>query len=255
MGSTDELVLGVDLDGVCADYEGAFRASVARQLDRDPASMSPQSVMDAYSEWGLSFEQYEQAHRRAVLEDRIFRHMDPMPGVSEALWRLSDRGVWIRIITHRLLFNWAHETSAADTAAWLDANRIPYRDLCFIGDKPNVGADLYVDDSPSHIVSLRAAGKAAIVFDQPYNRHLPGPRATSWDEVVTAVEAVLAARARQVPLPLDEPSSQDGAGGGAVPAADAADPTPHAADPATEAADPATEAAADATNEEVIEPR
>jgi 5'-nucleotidase len=202
MGSTDELVLGVDLDGVCADYEGAFRASVARQLDRDPGSMPPQSVMDAYSEWGLTFPQYEQAHRRAVLEDRIFRHMDPMPGVSEALWRLSDRGVWIRIITHRLLFNWAHETSAADTAAWLDAHRIPYRDLCFIGDKPNVGADLYVDDSPSHVVSLRAAGKAAIVFDQPYNRHLPGPRATSWDDVVGFVEEVLSARARQVPLPL-----------------------------------------------------
>jgi hypothetical protein len=31
VSSTDQIVLGVDLDGVCADYEGAFRASVARQ--------------------------------------------------------------------------------------------------------------------------------------------------------------------------------------------------------------------------------
>jgi 5'-nucleotidase len=203
MGDTDGLVLGVDLDGVCADYEGAFRASVVRQLGRDPGDLPPQTVMDAYSEWGLSFPAFERAHRHAVLEDRIFRTMAPMPGVSAALWRLSDLGVWIRIITHRLLFNWAHETSAADTAAWLDEHRIPYRDLCFIGDKPHVGADVYVDDAPRHILGLRAAGKAAIVFDQPYNRELPGPRARTWDDVVTYVEGLLDARARQVPLPLD----------------------------------------------------
>jgi 5'-nucleotidase len=208
MGSTEALVLGVDLDGVCADYEGAFRAAAARQLDRTPDTLPPQTIMDAYSEWGLSYAEFEEAHRRAVLEDRIFRHMDPLPGVSGALWRLSDQGVWIRIITHRLLFNWAHETSAADTAAWLDVHRIPYRDLCFIGDKPDVGADVYVDDSPDHVVALRAAGKATLVFDQPYNRHLPGPRATRWEDVVTFVEAELAGRERQVPLPLgDEPTS------------------------------------------------
>lgn len=204
MTSTDPIVLGVDLDGVCADYEGAFRASVARQLTRDPDTLLAQTVMDAYSQWGLTFEQFEEAHRRAVLDDRMFRHMEPLPGVSEALWELSDRGVWIRIITHRLIFNWAHETSAADTAAWLDQHRIPYRDLCFIGDKPNVGADLYIDDSPTNVVSLREAGKTVIVFDQPYNRDLPGPRATSWADVVATVRAELDARDRQVPLPLTE---------------------------------------------------
>ncbi|MFA9445627.1 hypothetical protein [Egicoccus sp. AB-alg6-2] len=203
MSSIDQFVLGVDLDGVCADYEQAFRASVVRHLGRAPEQLPPQTVMDAYSQWGLTFEQFEQAHRTAVVEDRMFRHMQPLPGVSEALWRLSNRGVWIRIITHRLLFNWAHESSAADTAYWLDANEIPYRDLCFIGDKPNVGADLYVDDSPSNIVALRAAGRAAIVFDQPYNRDLPGPRAHTWEDVVALVEAEFAARERQVPLPLE----------------------------------------------------
>jgi 5'-nucleotidase len=204
VASTDPIVLGVDLDGVCADYEGAFRASVARQLTRAPDTMPPQTVMDAYSQWGLSFEEFEDAHRRAVLDDRMFRNMEPLPGVSEALWELSDLGVWIRIITHRLIFNWAHETSAADTAAWLDQHKIPYRDLCFIGDKPDVGADIYIDDSPGNIISLRGAGKTAIVFDQPYNRDLPGPRATSWDDVVTTVRAELDARDRQVPLPLRE---------------------------------------------------
>ena len=210
MPTSDPLVLGVDLDGVCGDYEGAFRGSLMRRSERAAEEFPPQTAMDAYSEWGLTFEQFEAAHRQAVLEDRIFRHMEPLPGVSEALWELSDLGVWIRIITHRLIFNWAHETSAADTAAWLDLHRIPYRDLCFIGDKPDVGADLYVDDSPTNIMSLRSAGRTAIVFDQPYNHHLPGPRARTWTDVVTLVRAELDAKQRQLllPLPLTPPTDR-----------------------------------------------
>lgn len=203
--SDQPLVLGVDLDGVCGDYEAALREAVATRRGLDPADLPPQTTMDAYSEWGLSFEEFQEFHRLAVVEDRMFRHMAPLPGVSEALWRLSDLGVWIRIITARLLFNGIHEASAADTAVWLDANNIPYRDLCFINTKPDVGADLYVDDSPGNVVALREAGRATIVFDQPYNRHLPGPRATTWHDVVSYVEAELAGRDRHVPLPLEDP--------------------------------------------------
>jgi 5'(3')-deoxyribonucleotidase len=208
VGVDRTLVLGVDLDAVCADYEGAFRMSVARQLSREPAELPPQTLMDGYSQWGLSFEQFEEAHRRAVLEDRIFRQMSPMPGVSEALWQLSDEGVWIRIITHRLIFNGAHEVSAADTAWWLEHHRIPYRDLCFIGAKPDVGAEVYVDDSPTNIVALRGAGRTALVFDQPYNALLAGPRVHDWGEVVAYVLGVLEGRRAQIPLPFEDDTAR-----------------------------------------------
>ncbi len=196
------MVIGVDLDGVCGDYEDALRRSVARQHRVDPAMLPPQQTMDAYSEWGLTPETFEAAHRRAVEEDRIFRNMKPMPDVAESLWRLSDQDVWIRLITHRLLFNGIHEVSAADTAWWLDHHNIPYRDLCFIGDKPDVGADLYVDDSPTHIVRLRQQGCTTIVFDQPYNRALPGLRAARWVDIVAYVEDELAALDSQATLPI-----------------------------------------------------
>jgi 5'-nucleotidase len=182
------LVIGVDLDGVCADYESALRSSVAARRGIDPATLPPQRTPGSFAEWGLTPTAFEDAHRRAVVEDRIFRTMQPYPDVAEVLWRLSDAGVWIRIITHRLLFNRAHEISAADTAWWLDAHRIPYRDLCFIGDKATVGADLYVDDSPHNIDALRGAGRTAVVFDQPYNRHLDGPRVRSWLELEQVID-------------------------------------------------------------------
>ena len=45
--------------------------------------------------------------------------------LAESLWRLSDAGVWIRIITHRLYVNWGHAVAVADTVAWLDDTGIP----------------------------------------------------------------------------------------------------------------------------------
>ena len=176
-------VLGVDLDGVCGDYESALRASVASRRGVDPASLAPQRSTGHFTEWDLTAEGFQEAHRIAVTEDRIFRTMEPYPDVAEVLWRLSDAGVWIRIITHRLLFNGLHESSAADTAVWLDQHDIPYRDLCFIGDKAMVGADVYIDDSPHNIIDLRESGRTAVVFDQLYNRFLDGPRVHSWREV------------------------------------------------------------------------
>lgn len=184
-------VLGVDLDGVCGDYESALRASVASRRGVEPDSLEPQRSTGHFTEWGLTAEGFQEAHRIAVTEDRIFRTMEPYPDVAEVLWRLSDAGVWIRIITHRLLFNGLHESSAADTAVWLDQHDIPYRDLCFIGDKAMVGADVYIDDSPHNIINLREAGRTAIVFDQLYNRHLDGPRVQSWQEVEPLVRSHL----------------------------------------------------------------
>ena len=200
---TAGLVLGVDLDGVCGDYTEALRRSVAARRGVDPASLPEQRSFGFFSEWGLDARSYEEAHRAAVVEDRIFRTMPALPGVAEALWRLSDAGVWIRIITHRLLFNWAHETTAADTAAWLELHRIPYRDLCFIGDKPTVGADLYVDDSPRNVLALREADRRVIVFDQPYNRDLAGPRAVDWEQLAAMVLEEQSALRLQAALPLD----------------------------------------------------
>jgi 5'-nucleotidase len=153
---TDTLVLGVDLDGVCAGVRGPPSAHRSPGSSAATRPTCRPAVLDQFSEWGLDPDFAE--HRTAVTEDRMFRTMAPMPGVSEALWELSDLGVWIRIITHRLCVNWAHETTAADTAAWLDEQRIPYRDLCFIGAKPDVGADIYVEDSPTNVT--RAAGRA-----------------------------------------------------------------------------------------------
>ena len=184
---TDQwFILGVDLDGVCGDHTAAFRTVVAAERGVDPASLPDQTSWN-FHEWGLDDETFLDVHRRGVLEHRMFREMPVMDGVADALWRLSDAGVWIRLITHRLYANWGHAVAVADTVAWLDDAGIPYRDLCFLGHKPQVEAQVYIDDAPHNITQLRAEGNTVIVFDQPYNREIGGLRAQNWAEVESLV--------------------------------------------------------------------
>jgi 5'-nucleotidase len=175
-------VLGVDLDGVCADYTAGIKRVVADERGIDPDQL-PAERSWGFEEWGLEPGEFERIHHRAVTELRLLRELPTIEGCADALWRLSDAGIWIRIITHRLYVNWGHQVAVSDTVAWLDQARIPYRDLCFLGAKPEVEADAYVDDAPHNVEALRAAGNTVIVYDQPYNRDLPGPRAGTWAEL------------------------------------------------------------------------
>ena len=199
--SASVFVLGVDLDGVCADYTAGFREVVAADRNITPAEL-PQERSWGFQEWNLSEDDFRRLHRRGVVDDRMLRTLPVIDGCADALWRLSDAGVWIRIITHRLYLNWGHAEVVSDTVHWLDEARIPYRDLCFLGDKPEVGADVYIDDAPHNVDALRAAGNDVIVFEQPYNLDLEAPRAANWAEVEELVfELAKAKQALQPQLP------------------------------------------------------
>lgn len=186
-----EFILGVDLDAVCADYNAALRQVAAVEMGVPLDSLTTDAGWD-FGEWGLDRDGFLALHRTAVQEHRIFRDMPAIDGASDSLWRLSDAGVWIRVITHRLVSNWGHALIVSDTVDWLDSQRIPYRDLCFLGRKPEVQANAYVDDAPHNIEALRAGGNRVIVFDQPYNRGMEGPRAESWAQVEALVAEFVA---------------------------------------------------------------
>lgn len=192
--------LGLDLDGVCGDYVAEFRRHVARATGVDEATLADPaswSFVDSWPNAVRDLDHYMELHSNAV-KDGLFRGLQPMTGVQQALWTLSDNDVYIRIVTHRLLGKGMHQLAAADTIAWLDRHDLPYRDLCFMGEKAQVEADVYIDDAPHNILSLRASGAEAIVFDAPYNQHLEGPRAYSWDEACEMVlERQQAWKARQ----------------------------------------------------------
>ena len=181
MADLDAFIFGVDLDGVCADYTlglqgsvSAHRSAAHRLSDRARLGLHPVGFRAGRLRIPPSACRRDRAHVPYPRSD---------PRRSRGTLESERCGGLDPVITHRLYVNWGHQAAVADTVAWLDDARIPYRDLCFLGAKPQVEADLYIDDSPGNITGLRKAGNDVIVFDQPYNRDMAGPRAGNWSEV------------------------------------------------------------------------
>jgi len=176
-------ILGVDLDGVVGDFYGAVRKIAAEWLNK-PLETLTTEVTFGLDEWGITeFGGYDRLHRFAVTQRNIFRDMEPIENAPAILRKLSNQGIRIRIITHRLFLKFSHRTTITQTVDWLDNYDIPYWDICFMNDKGAVGAHIYVDDAPENIINLRNQGCKTIVFSNSTNRDLPGPRANNWFEV------------------------------------------------------------------------
>jgi hypothetical protein len=177
-------VFGVDLDGVVADFYGYLREITAEWLDVDLAELTP-DVTYGLPEWGMDADEYKKLHRFAIRRG-LFEKMPPIRGAPQTLRRLSRDGIVIRIITHRLYLKYSHQAAIQQTVQWLDHHSVPYWDLCFMRDKGDVGADLYIEDAPRNIADLRELGKPVIVFENSTNLDVPegaGGRAKTWDEV------------------------------------------------------------------------
>jgi phosphoglycolate phosphatase-like HAD superfamily hydrolase len=95
------LVLGVDLDGVCADFYGHMREIVADWLEKDIEEL-PDECLWGVPEWGMEDQDYESLHRFAVTQRDLWRSVPMIPGARKYLRKLSDENFRIRIITHRL---------------------------------------------------------------------------------------------------------------------------------------------------------
>src|SRR5580765_6816374 len=99
---TGQVVIGVDLDGVCADFYGRMREVAAEWFEK-PLRQLTRDVEYGLRQWGVSNkEQYESLDRFAVTQRELFSTQKMMPGARRYLRRLSDEGYRIRIITHRL---------------------------------------------------------------------------------------------------------------------------------------------------------
>lgn len=185
-------ILGLDLDGCVADFYGGLRPIAAEWLGVPLGSLC-EAPSYGLPEWGVAQAPggYPALHRFAVTQRELFRRLEPLPRAPQTLRALSQAGINIRILTHRLFVSRSHQAAVAQTVEWLDRHDVPYYGLCFVGDKEDVGADLYVEDAPHNVEVLRASGRQVIVYANSTNRGVAGPRCDDWDEVG---RLVLAAR-------------------------------------------------------------
>jgi 5'(3')-deoxyribonucleotidase len=179
-----QIVLGVDLDGGCADFYGRMR-EVAAEWFECPVDELIQDVSYSLKEWGIK--DADEYRSLAVTSRNLFGTVPMIPGTRKVLRRLSEEGYRIRIISDRLFIDFVHAMAVQQTIDWLDHHGIPYRDLCFMKDKDQVGANIYIEDNPHNIERLRNQGHYTICFASSTNADLAAPRAKDWEEVYKLV--------------------------------------------------------------------
>ena len=177
--------LGIDLDGVVADFNTGW---MMLHADEFGSVLSPDMVdswnslhrlggfadMREFWSWAAPKE-----HRRS-----IFRHLEPYPSAIESLRQLSAAGHHVVIVTTKP--HWAH----TDTFRWLADNEIPTTEVHLSERKYEVDCDVYLDDAPYVLEQLvRHRPHATICrFVRPWNRPVEGTHDIhDWDEFLQFV--------------------------------------------------------------------
>ena len=162
--------LGIDLDGVVADFNSGW---VAR-YNEDFGTELP---VDAVKAWDgipsfTHFRHMDEFWRWARDHGghSLFRHLETYPGAVESLRRLRRRRHEVVILTSKP--NWA----VPDTFAWIADHRIPTREVHIRPDKWRVPCDVYLDDAPHVVRRIHEARPEAVTcrFVRPWNSPVPG---------------------------------------------------------------------------------
>lgn len=186
-----EIVIAVDIDGVCYNFVDKLRDYVIKKTGRPITDFPDASTWWFFIEqWGMTLEEYIEWANEGLFENEIFWRGDQ---IENALWGVSElykMGYYIKFITARGggkpdITNKCEQA----TYYWLNNNGFPYDEVVVSYDKFAYKYDLLIDDSPSNYEACTAAGLNVLVFDQAWNRHLEdAPRAKDWIQVVEYVK-------------------------------------------------------------------
>ena len=151
--------VGIDLDGVCADYIGALRLA-GREAGHEITSTYPETYDMVGGGWFPSHEAWRVAHDAAM----------PLAAGFPALVSAADFEP-LKQIGAELVAITARETDYfGQTCVWIDKNLPGVFDrIVFTGDKHAYGLDVLIEDNPAEV----GAGDTPVVLvDYPYNRHV-----------------------------------------------------------------------------------
>ncbi|MFQ5967736.1 MAG: hypothetical protein ACE5MI_09010 [Acidimicrobiia bacterium] len=171
--------LGIDLDGVVADFNQGW-------IDRYNQEFGTELHNESVDSWdGLVAETHFRSMgdfwhwARDLGDGSIFRHLDAYPGAIETLEHLDSRGHDIVILTSKP--PWAvHETFA-----WIADQAVPTHEVHILDDKWTVACDVYLDDAPHILKGFRKHRPEATAcrYVRPWNDPLPGVvDVATWEE-------------------------------------------------------------------------
>jgi 5'(3')-deoxyribonucleotidase len=181
------LRLGIDLDGVVADFNAGWIAkyneSFGTRLTPDHVDVwDAPTVLTHFTDMG----EFWTWARSSGGGASIFRVLEPYHGAVEALGRLQRRHDVV-IVTTKPSF------AIHDTYAWIAEYRIPTREVHIVDDKSAVDCDVYLDDADHNLERLLRQRPQARVcrFVRPWNHpHDGAVDVHTWDDFESLVAAI-----------------------------------------------------------------
>lgn len=162
--------LGIDLDGVVADFNAGwirlYNAEFGASLRTADVAMWNAPVLLTHF---ASMSQFWRWAARAADGASIFRVLDPYPGALDALHRLAAEHSII-IVTTKPRF------AVDDTFEWLEEHALPTQEVHIVDHKPLVDCDVYLEDADHNLAALHDERPDSIVcrYVRPWNRARDG---------------------------------------------------------------------------------
>jgi 5'(3')-deoxyribonucleotidase len=172
--------LGIDLDGVVADFNAGWIKLHRQEFGSDLQPEMVTSWDGLHTVAGFADMRSFWSWARGN-DDRpsIFRHLEAYPEALDTLRRLDRAGHDIVIVTTKPA--WAR----SDTLRWLADHDMPTNEVHITFEKYTVDCDVYLDDSPEVVPTLVRHRPEALVcrFVRPWNRPVGGSvDISSWQE-------------------------------------------------------------------------
>lgn len=187
--------VAVDLDGPCYEWDKTARYMLRHYRGSKGLDEPSREWFWYGQDWhNVSKEDWKWLWNEGV-KLGLFRYGHMTKDTRVGLQRLVEMGHEILIITSR------PASAVEDTKEWVDFyyKGIPLVDLHILSnneEKSSVQADILIDDNPPNVVEWAEQGRAALLFDRPWNRktNMIAPitgsiyRVTGWKGVVTWFE-------------------------------------------------------------------
>jgi 5'-nucleotidase len=175
-------VILVDQDGPLADFERGFlevwRAKHPEEIAIPVEERSTFYLRDQYPPHVWAW--IDEIHH----SPGFYRNLPPTPGAVEAMHELLELGFEVRICTSPLS---RYENCVLEKYEWTERHlgRDFTKRMIVTKDKTLVRGRFLIDDRPE-VTGLVSPEWEHVLFDYPYNRHVPRRRLTwaNWREVL-----------------------------------------------------------------------
>lgn len=172
------MLIGLDLDGVIADWDGYLDA----QLDLVPELHDfPRSLERGWNNFADSDPRHKKAVYKILEHPEYYSSLDPIPGAIEAATKMHKDGHDVVFVSSPWESNPMGYQAKAD---WLAKHYGSWgrKNLILTSDKTIIATDVLVDDKPVIKGRRENPDWTRIFFHQTYNAELPGPRIMNWTD-------------------------------------------------------------------------